>query len=201
MVPVLLALLTVARPARAEEPPTVQEGQLGSFTRRALAGRPVLDLRMAASGPAGSGDLEHPYLCLAGLPHRRILLEGCGNGSGFLHHDPAPELAHLRGMAVLLERSRGRLDLGVLAGAGLAELQVGADEAGFKTGAARSEDQVEAAGPELSAGLKGRLWVLPGAYVVGDLNVGAAHLPAAPAILGHGGPVVPFGTLGLGLGF
>ena len=102
---------------------------------------------------------------------------------------------------MLLERTKGRMDLNVLVGAGLAELQVAADEPGFKLGAARSDDQVEAAGPELSAGLKGRAWILPGAYVVGDLNVGGAYLPAAPQILGTGGPLLPFATVGLGLGF
>lgn len=197
----LLLALVLASAAQADDSPTVDEGQISTFTRKPLAGRPVLDVRLAASGPAGSDDFEHPYFCVTGLPHKRIVLEGCGNGSGFLHKDPAPELAHFRALAVLLHKERARTDLSVMAGAGLAELQVGADEAGFKTGEKKSDDQVESAGPELSAGVKGRWWVLPAAYVVGDVNVGAAHLPAAPDILGRGGKVVPFATVGVGLGF
>ncbi len=202
MVPLalLLALLAPAHAADDVDAPRLQDGHMQSFARKPLAGRPILDVRLAASGPAGSGDFEHPYFCVTGLPHRRIVLEGCGNGSGFLHQDSAPELAHFRASAVIVQRVRARTDIGLLAGAGLAELQVGADEAGFKTGASKSDDQVEAAGPELSAGLKARWWVLPGAYLVGDLNVGAAHLPAAPDVLGRGGAVVPFGTIGIGLG-
>ena len=38
-------------------------------------------------------------------------------------------------------------------------------------------------------------------YVVGELNGGAAHIPASPDITGVGGAVVPFGTISLGMGF
>lgn len=196
---VLLALLLGL--ARADAPPTVQDGRLDSLTRRPLAGRPVLDLRAAASSAGDGVTPDRPAFCVAGLPHRRIVLEGCGNGSGLFHHADAPELAHFRGAAVLVDHSQGALDLSLLLGAGLAELQVAADEPGFKTGAARSSDQVEAAGPEASMGFKGRWWGLPGAYLVGDVNVGAAHLPAAPAVLGRGGTVLPFATIGVGVGF
>lgn len=194
-------LLVLLLPVALADTPEVRDGALSTFARKPLAGRPVLDLRVAASGPVGLDDMEHPTLCVAGLPHRRLVLEGCGNGSGFLHQDPAPELMHLRALGVVAEHIRERVDLSVLAGVGLAELQVAADEPGFKTGPAQDEDPVEAAGPELSAGLKGRWWVLPGAYLVGDVNVGAAHIPAAPEVLDRGGAVVPFGTVGIGLGF
>lgn len=193
----LLALIAICGTGLAET-------ESPDFSRRALASRAVFDVRLAAStvpGGATAEDGPRPYLCFAGAPHARLILEGCGNGSGLFHNADAPELAHFRALGVLTTVERGRTDVSVLAGAGLAELQVAADEPGFKTGSTPAEGQVEAAGPELSAALKARVWTTPGTYVVGELNGGAAHIPASPDITGVGGPVVPFGTISLGMGF
>ena len=95
----------------------------------------------------------------------------------------------------------GRVEGGLLLGAGFAEVQRGSDEPGFRFGEAQTADQVEAAGPEVSASLKGRFWVDEKAYIVADLNAGAAYVPAAPTVMGSGGPVLAFGALTVGLGF
>ncbi len=88
-------------------------------------------------------------------------------------------------------------------GAGFAEVQSGMDQTGFRFGRAASDDQVEAAGPEASISVKGRLWVDDGGrtYVTADLNAGAAYIEAARTVIGHGGPVVPFAAATVGYGF
>jgi hypothetical protein len=35
-------------------------------------------------------------LCLELSPHELLSVEACGNGSGFLHREPEPEVAHFR---------------------------------------------------------------------------------------------------------
>lgn len=169
-----------------------------AFVPAPVAGRPVFDLRV---GVDSSARAAMPYICAEGYPLDRLSLEACGTGAGFLHQGPAAEMAHFRGRFTALEADHGRAEGGLLLGAGFAEVQVAQDQPGFRFGAAQSEDQVEAAGPEVSASLKGRLWVDERAYLVADLNAGAAYVPAAPTVMGAGGPVLAFGALTLGLGF
>ena len=100
--------------------------------------------------------------------------------------------------------SRGRGTFDALVGAGFMEIQRTArDAAGFRFGPAREAAPIEAAGPEISGTLKGRYFADPGArtFVTADVNVGAAAIPAAPAVLGRGGAIVPFGMVTIGVGF
>lgn len=163
-----------------------------------LAGHPVLDLRL---GVAAAEPLGHPYVCLQGAPLARLALEACGTGSGFLHHGAEPEIAHFRARATLWGLAAGRGDAGLVAGFGFAEVQRGEDASGFQFGPARSSDQTSGAGPEASLSAVGRWWLHERAYAIADVNAGAAHVPAAPTVLGHGGPVVPFLLVTAGLGF
>lgn len=169
---------------------------------RPIAGHPVLELRVGADR---LDELRHPVICAEGAPLAWLSFEACGNGAGILHQDPeSTDMAHFRARARVAGAQRGRGTLDGLIGAGFMEVQrTSQDEAGFKFGQARSPEQVEAAGPEVSATVKGRYFVDPGArtFVSADLNVGAAVIPAAPAVMGSGGPVVPFGMLTIGLGF
>lgn len=69
----------------------------------------------------GPSDLStpgaHPTLCVEVRPLAAVGLEACGNGSGLIHHDSAPELAHFRGKAWLGRRPAfgGQLGWGVSA--------------------------------------------------------------------------------------
>jgi hypothetical protein len=130
-----------------------------------------------------------------------MTVEGCGTGSGFLHHADEPDLAHFRTRFVGFSERRGRWDGSALLGVGFAEIQRGVDDEGFLFGPARSDDQNEGAGPEVSAGLKGRAWFLERAYASADLNVGVAHIPSAPTVNGQEGPWVPFAAMTAGIGF
>lgn len=189
----LLALLSLTA-ANAQE--GVTEDTV--FVPRPVASRPVFDMRV---GVDSSARAAMPYICAEGYPLSRVSLEACGTGAGVLHQGPAAEMAHFRGRFTALEHETGRLQGGLLLGAGVAEVQSGADAPGFRFGEAQSDDQVEAAGAELSASLKGRIWVDERAYIVADLNAGAAFIPAAPTVMGAEGPVLAFGALTLGLGF
>lgn len=164
---------------------------------RPVAGHPVLDLRVGGDSTEGS----HPTICLAGYPLARVSLEACGTGSGILHHDSAPDLAHFRGRFTLLQAEGRTTDLSLMAGAGFAEVQRTADRPGFKFGAPTEPEPVEAAGPEVSASVQGRYWFLPKAYAIADVNAGVAAIPGAPAVLGHGGAAVPFASVTVGMGF
>ena len=164
---------------------------------RPLAGHAVLDLRVGGDTTQG----HHPTICLAGFPLERLSIEACGTGSGVLHHDDAPDLAHFRARFTVLQAEGRSTDLALLAGAGFAEVQRTADEPGFRFGEPTEPDPVEAAGPEVSASVQGRYWFLPKAYAIADVNAGVAAVPGAPAVLGHGGPAVPFASVTLGLGF
>lgn len=166
---------------------------------RPVAGHPVFEMRVGVDRI----DQQHPFLCAEGAPLAWLSLEACGTGSGFLHRDEDPDMAHFRAKSRVLDATMGRGTVDWLVGAGFTEVQRTADEPGFRFGAAKSPDQVEAAGPEVSTSLKGRYYVDPGArtYVTADLNAGVAVIPGAPTVMGTAGPVVPFAALTVGLGF
>lgn len=170
------------------------------FIQRPVAGHPVFEMRIGVDRV----DVGHPFVCAELSPLRWLSVEGCGTGSGFLHHDPDyPDMAHFRARANVFGVGEGRTTADLLVGAGFAEVQTTADEPGFKFGQAKEPDQVEAAGPEASVSMKGRLWLdnTGRTYATADLNAGAALIPAAPEVLGQDGPVVPFAALTFGLGF
>lgn len=166
---------------------------------RPIAGHPVFELRVGVD----RADQQHPFLCAEGTPVSWLSIEACGTGSGFLHRDEDPDMAHFRAKGRVIGAKAGRGTIDWLVGGGFAEVQRTADEPGFRFGPARDPDQVEAAGPEVSTSLKGRFYVDPGArtYVTADLNAGIAAIPGAPTVMGTGGPIVPFAALTVGLGF
>lgn len=165
-----------------------------------VAGHPLLELRLGVDRVT---ELRHPFLCAELAPLPFLAVEGCGTGSGVLHHDDAPDMAHFRARGRLLEVARGRATANLAPGVGFAEVQRTADEPGFRFGEARDPDPVEGAGPEASLGVQGRFAVDPAGrtYVSADVTAGAAVVPSAPAVLGHGGPVVPFASITVGYGF
>jgi len=169
--------------------------QSTAFVPRPLLGRTVAEVRGGVEG-------AQPLVCAEVAPHRWVSLEGCGSGAGFVYPgQDVSELVHFRAEATLPLVDRGRFSLLAQPGLGFAELEAGADAPGFLFGEARSVDQREAAGPELSGSLKVRAWPHERFHAAGELSGGAAWMPAAPTVLGEGGPLVPFvqATIGLGL--
>ncbi|MFZ5476478.1 MAG: hypothetical protein ACOZNI_06835 [Myxococcota bacterium] len=167
------------------------------FAARALLRHPFLDVR---GGVTGDVTGVNPALCAALSPTAWLSFEGCGPGAGFLYPSKGPDLAHFRARARVLGVREGRVELDGLVGAGLAEAERAADAPGFRMGAQAGEP-VETAGPEASLTLTGRAWVHPSAYVLVDLNAGAAYMAEAPRVVGTAGPIVPFVGLSAGAGF
>lgn len=179
----LLALLALARPARAELPGLRDE--LRHF------GNLTLGLSTAGSGTAICGELS---------PWHRIGIQACGNGAGFLHQQDQPEIAHFLAKAGL---GRWRLHKGELearAGLGFAELQLGADEPGFDFDGVGAQGH-STSGPETAASLRG-LWPMAAGFEV------VAEVSGYLAWFRHAGTLVrpqarwqPSATFSLGVGF
>ena len=182
--------------------PAVQAApiDLETWVPRPVLGRPVFDLRAGVDGVAQDGAGMHPYLCGEVSPIWRLSVEACGNGAGVLHQADVPDMAHFRVRLAALTRRRGRAEGTLLGGVGLTEVQRTSDAPGFRLGAAET-GQVEAAGPEISLGIKGRYWLEERAYLVVGATVGAAHIPGASEVMGWRGPTVGFGSLTVGAGF
>lgn len=165
-----------------------------------IAGHPVFDLRVGLDGRVNSEPQVHPNVCAEVSPLRRWSVEACGNGAGILHQSDGADMAHFRLRAAPFMRQFGRLGVQVMGGIGFTEVQRTADAPGFRFGAAQTE-QVEAAGPEVSIGLKGRYWITPHSHVALDAVVGSAYIEGAPTVMGWDSPVVPFAALTTGMGF
>jgi len=187
-------LLLVITAALGSEPGVVTR----AFVPKPIAGHPVLDLRVG--GQTGT-PLDRPVICLEGYPLKRFSLEACGNGSGFLHHEDVPDIAHFRLRGTLLEGLRDRTSGALVIGAGFAEISKGEDSEGFWFGPPRSPTEPSGAGPELSVSGKMRHWFDRRGYLVFDVNVGVALIASAPAVVGYGGPTVGFASATAGLGF
>lgn len=196
----MLALAAIVQAAAADPSPAAATTESVAVVPRPIAGHPVFEMRI---GTDRIDDMSHPFLCAEGSPLSFLSIEACGNGAGLLHQDEGVDFAHFRAKARLAGMRSGRGTLDWLAGAGFAEVQRTSDEPGFRFGRPTEPEPVEAAGPELSMSLKGRYYADPGArtYLSADLNAGVAAIPGAPAVMGRGGPVVPFAAFTVGLGF
>ena len=187
-------LLLISGRASAEPP-----GGASSHTlRRPVAGHPVLHLRGGVDAAPGLGAGDRPTVCGELSPHRAVSFEACGRGSGTLHQDSIPDAMHLRLRAVAARLERGALEAALLPGLGVMEIQNGADRPGLRFSA---DDPVESAGPEVSLSAQGRWYPTPRAYLVIDANVGVAHVPGAPTVMGAASPILPFVGISAGAGF
>jgi hypothetical protein len=174
--------------------------QLRTELPRPVAGHAIFDLRLGMNGILQADEQVRPDLCAEVSPMRRISVEACGNGSGVLHQNDGPDMAHFRLRGAPIVFGDGAMDGRVLVGAGFTEVQRASDQPGFRFGEA-NETAVEAAGPEVSVGLKGRFWVTPHSHIAVDVVAGSAYIPGAPSVMGWESPVVPFVSLSTGMGF
>lgn len=160
--------------------------------------RTYLNLRAGVSAQAaGTG---RPNLCLETEPLERFSVEACGSGSGILHDDPAPELAHFRSFFRPVSWQRDEYVFSPRVGAGFAELQVGEDAPGFRFNGTEGAG-VSTAGPEGLVSLQMRRPIGSGFEIVGDLQAGVAYLAHAPALRLPSTEVQPFAALTFGMGW
>ncbi len=124
---------------------------------------------------------------------------GCGSGSGVMYR-PLPnetDLTHFRTQytAPLFPAALPSLEVGP--GVGLAEVQRGADESGFRFDPERDDPPLEAAGPEAALEVEwaSRERAGPFESVRVKLDAGVAWIPGAPVVVETSSEVVPFSTL------
>ncbi|WP_164007446.1 hypothetical protein [Pyxidicoccus trucidator] len=185
LMPTVLHAEEVAGEARAKAEP--------AFTTRNFG-----NLRVGGSTANGNG---RPELCLELSPVSFLSVEGCGTGSGFLHGDPEPEVAHFRAKLRLLSIDKeGWGTLQPFFAAGLAEAQVGEDDPGFQLNGTDAR-RVSTTGPELGVGLRFLRPLASGFELVGDFNLGMAWLPHAPELVKPGDTWLPSASLSFGVGF
>lgn len=143
---------------------------------------------------------QRPELCLEIAPLADLSLESCGTGSGFLHHDPEPELAHFRGKYRLRSwtTSWGRIE--THAALGFAELQIGDDSPGFQFGGTGSRG-VETAGPEIGGSVRVLLPLTADFELLGEASTSAAWMPHAPKLVKPMSRFQPDASLTVGVGF
>lgn len=177
-----IALDTAGRPASARQEP-----------------RNYLNFRL---GPAtfGGAIQERPALCLEIAPLALASLEACGNGSGFLHQDPIPELAHFRSLWRVASWAAGDWHIRSRLGFGFAELQVGRDTPGFHFSGVDAAQQ-ETSGPEGVASLQAVYALGAGFDFVGEAHAGGAYLPHAPRLVRPMAATQTFAGLTLGVGW
>lgn len=188
----LLALLPSLAPAQEVA------GEARARAEVPFTSRNFGNLRVGGSTANGNG---RPELCLELSPVSFLSVEGCGTGSGFLHGDPEPEVAHFRAKLRLLTlevEEWGTLQ--PFFAAGLAEAQVGEDDVGLQLGGTDAR-RVSTAGPEVGLGLRFLKPLASGFELVGDFNLGMAWLPHAPELVTPGDTWLPSASLSFGVGF
>lgn len=160
-----------------------------------LPERDYINLR---AGPSTTS--RRPEICMEISPVERLAIEACGTGSGFLHKDPEPEIAHFRAKLNLdgWKTRAGFFHPQVFAG--FAELQLGEDDAGFHF-AGVGPRGVETAGPEVGGGLRALYPVGAGFELVGALNLSLSWFTHAPDLVVPRAQVQPALSFTVGAGF
>ncbi len=191
---VLAVLAFVPTGLRAEE----VSGEARARAERSFTSRNYINLRVGGSTANGNG---RPELCMELSPVAFLALEGCGTGSGFLHGDPEPEVAHFRAKLRLASFDIARWGtLQPFLAGGFAEAQVGRDDPGFQF---KGTDRrgVATTGPEGGVGLRFLRPLASGFELVGDFNLSLAWLPYAPQLIKPADTWLPSASLSFGVGF
>jgi hypothetical protein len=193
--PLVLASLVAHATAVAEPLPKDELGRTDSPAYDPAQARNYVNLRGGGSSSNGTG---YPDVCLELSPLSFVGLEACGTGADIWHDSDGEQLAHFRAELSPLVLPIGDLFLVPQLGLGFAELQIAADEPGFRFGS--EQGGVETAGPELSLSLRAQYPVRHGFELIGELNAGAAYFAGADTLVRPRAELQPFalGTLGVG---
>ncbi len=154
---------------------------------------------LRVGGAMGGGD-GRPEICGEFAPLAFLSIEGCGTGAGILHNEPVNQATHFRAKVRLLRLAAGPVLLEPLLGAGMIELQVGRDDAGFRFSDVGPRN-VETAGVEAMGALRALLPVGAGFELVSELSFGVGYTPEAPDLVLPMPEVPVFGGLTVGVGF
>jgi hypothetical protein len=152
-----------------------------------------VNLRAGASTTA-----DRAEICFEAAPVKWLAVEGCGTGSGFLHQDPDPEMAHFRVKARLASWQAGAAWIEPRVGVGFAELQLDEDAAGFQF---FGTDGVSTAGAEGTAAVRALFPAGRGWEFVAELTLSMAYLPYAPDLVRPHSAWQPAAGFTVGVGY
>lgn len=193
-----VATLAFADRALALEPEHDQGAGSDSFFQgdRAETARTYIQLR---GGAATSNEAGMPEVCMEGSPLKWLTLETCGTGAGIWRDDGGRQMMHLR-----LELQPYRFVVGGVAldpqiGVGFSEMQIGADEPGFRFDSANGK--MDTSGPEMSLSLQAKVPLQLDLEFVGELTTGMAYFANADELAAPQNELQPFAGVSLGLGF
>jgi hypothetical protein len=183
-----------ARTARADEP-----ADDGGEAARARPDRAAnhFNLRIGGASTDGNG---RPVICGEVHALARLSFEGCGTGSGFLHHAPGSEMAHFRALWQVRRWSTGRSTIAARAGVGFAELQLGPDDAGFQFGSPTGLRNA-VAGPEGSGSVQLLVPMADGVEAIATATAGLAWFAGADQLITPRDHLQPFASVEVGIGW
>ncbi|MCC7109290.1 MAG: hypothetical protein IT382_08390 [Deltaproteobacteria bacterium] len=201
----LLLLIAVAPDAPAPGTPAPENSVVPEVRDRVEAPPHTW---LALRGGLASGGAAPVQVCATAMPAPVELgelrsafgVEACGNGSGFLHHESAPEIAHFRGRFRITSVETGFGFVEPTLSAGFAELQLGPDAPGFSFAGA-GPGGMDTAGPEVGAALG---WALPlglGLEAVAELTLNLAYFAYAPQLVDPQDPFQPSVAVSAGIGW
>jgi hypothetical protein len=154
----------------------------------------------ARVGLASTNENGMPEVCLEGAPLAFLSLEACGTGAQLWHNRPQPEMSHYRLKGRVLSLAMRGFWLQGFVGAGMAELSIGADDAGFALRSVNQE-RVSTAGAELSLATRALVPMRRGLELLADLGFAAAYMPHASELSTPRSAFQPSFSLSVGVGF
>ncbi len=151
-------------------------------------------------GFGGSTGSQGAIICAEVAPLSFLSVSGCGNGSGFLHHDDAPDLSHFRLNVTPISLKAQFLWLQPRFQLGFAEMQVGADTPGFQF-AGTNESRTSTSGLDAGASLRA-VWPLgKGFELLSEFGLGLGYFHHAPQLIKPQSAWIPSASLVIGAGF
>jgi hypothetical protein len=156
---------------------------------------------VALRAGASTGNLSgQPEVCGEVAPLSFLSIVACGTGSGLWTASPGREISHYRVDVHLPALRLGEASVKALVGAGFSELQLAADDPGFRFSSTGPRG-LETAGASAATTLRGSWPVASGFEALADLTLGVAHFPEAGRLAQPQPTVLPFLSLGVGAGF
>jgi hypothetical protein len=154
----------------------------------------------ARVGLASTNENGMPEVCVEGAPLAFLSVEACGTGAQLWHNRPQPEMSHYRLKGRVLSIPMRGFWLQGFVGAGMAELSIGVDDAGFAVRGV-SEQRTSTAGAELSLSTRALVPLRKGVDMLADVGVAGAYMPHAGELSTPRSSFQPSFSLSVGVGF
>lgn len=159
---------------------------------------PVTEHRVNLRVGASTADTnQRPTICAEIAVAWGLSVEGCGTGSGFLHHDDGGQIAHFRAKKILVTRGA----VAFAAGLGFAELEVGRDDPGFDFDTPDPREPTSVAGPDAALSARYLSPLGRGFELIANMALGLAYFHHAPALAVPQRHTQPYASFEIGVGW